>query len=143
LDREIILDLPAVLKRASSFLQSGSLAPRGNPTMRSLTANTPAEGFFGEYESVGEWANELPNTALTRPSEGPFWKGDVGSTLTSWAGRGMKRKVEARDHATQLESIQAAIERRKVVDSRNRAGGVAAQNQPTTAVDSPWGKQAV
>jgi superfamily II DNA or RNA helicase len=143
LDRDIILDLPAVLKRASSFLQSGSLAPRGNPTMRSLTANTPAEGFFGEYGSVGEWANELPNTALTRPSEGPFWKGDVGSTLTSWAGRGMKRKVQDRDHATQFRDIQAAIERRKVVDSRNRAGGAAVQNQSTTSVDSPWGKQAV
>jgi hypothetical protein len=140
LDRDIILDLPGLLKRAAA-LQGGVFTPRGNPTMRSFTANTPAEGFFGEYESVGEWANELPNTALTRPSEGSFWKGDVGSTLKSWAGRGMKRKGEERDHATQFRNIQAAIAHREGVDSRNRAWGAAAQNQPTAAVDSPWGEQ--
>ena len=141
LDREIILDLPALLKRAS-YLQGGVFTPRGNPTMRSFTANTPAEGFFGEYESVGEWANELPSTVLTRPSEGSFWKGDIGSTLKSWAGRGMKRKVQERDHATQFRNIQAAIAHREGVDARNRAWGAAVQNQPTTSVDSPWGEQA-
>ena len=141
LDREIILDLPALLKRAS-YLQGGVFTPRGNPTMRSFTANTPAEGFFGEYESVGEWANELPSTVFTRPSEGSFWKGDIGSTLKSWAGRGMKRKVQERDHATQFRNIQAAIAHREGVDARNRAWGAAVQNQPTTSVDSPWGEQA-
>ena len=139
LDREIILDLPGLLKKA--YLQGAPLAPTGNKTLRMLTANTPVEPYAQNFSSVGEYADELPGALITRPSEGPLWKGDIGSTVKSVLKRPLARREEATRHARSFRMIQAAIAKREGIDSRNQAWSTAMQNQPTTTTDSPWGAQ--
>ena len=129
----------AQIKQA--YLQGAPVNPSGNNTLRMLTANTPAEPYAQHYESPSEYLNELPGALVTRPKEGPLWKGDIGSTIKSVLTRPLERREEANRHARSFRMIQSAIAKREGVDARNQAWSNFAQSQPTTTVDSPWGKQ--
>ena len=128
-------------KQRQPYLQGAPVNPSGNNTLRMLTANTPVEPYAQHYESPAEYLNELPGALVTRPKEGPLWKGNLGSTIKSVLTRPLARREEANRHARSFRMIQAAIAKREGVDARNQAWSAAMQSQPTTSVDSPWGKQ--
>jgi superfamily II DNA or RNA helicase len=117
------------------------LPPTGNKTLRMLTANTPVEPYAQNFSSVGEYVDELPSALVTRPSEGPLWKGDIGSTVESVLKRPLARREETTRHARSLRTIQAAIAKRNAISARNSTQAAASQSQQPTTVDSPWGKQ--
>ena len=130
-----------VLKQAATKQAGLPLPPTGNKTFRMLTANTPVEPYAQNFSSVGEYADELPSALVTRPSEGPLWKGDIGSTVESVLKRPLARREETTRHARSLRMIQSAIAKREGIDARNQSRSTAAQSQPATTTDSPWGAQ--
>lgn len=132
-------EAPAGLKKQAS--RALTVAPSDNAGLSALVAGTAAEPYAEHYSGPSEWLDELPSTAITRPSEGPFWKGDLSSTLSSWADRGLERRQLANQHARWYRMIQSAVAKREGISARNRNMIVNFLNQPTATVDSPWGKQ--